>query len=145
MPGAGDYLFYQRHYTQKCTDANILATTDYSAGNGTAVLSAKSANHQLFIQKISVSVTTYSAKTWTFQDSAGTPVPGAVGSIPAAAPTTAGDAQFVWDFGPKGWPLTIATNLLLKMSAAGAAAQVHIEAYEKIGQTIAYDSGASKQ
>lgn len=139
MPSAGDYRFYQGHYSDKTTDVAILAATDYSTGDGTAIISAKSANHQLFIQKITISITTYSAKTWTFNDSAGTPVPVAHISIPAAAvalPSESGDITF--DFGPKGFALTLGKNLLLDMSAAGAAGIIHIEAYEKLGAVISY-------
>jgi hypothetical protein len=141
----GDYLYYQRQYGTLSADAAILTSTDYSAGNGTAIVSAKNANYTVFIQKILVSVTTYAAKTWTFQDSAGTPVPGGFISIPAAAPTAAGDATYEIDFGPKGWALTVGKNLLLKMSAAGAAALVHVECYQQ--QTAALDTraGASLQ
>lgn len=143
---AGDYMFYKRQYTDKTADIQILAGTDYSGGDGTAVVSVKSANHRLYIQKIEISITTYSAKTWTFQDSAGTPVPIAHVSIAAAAEAHVSESgTMVYDFGPKGLPLSLGKNLLLDMSAAGAAGMIHIEAYEKLDATISYLAGASAQ
>lgn len=141
----GDYAFYRRQYSDKTTDLSILAGTDYSASNGTAVVSPKTANHRLYIQKITVNPSTYAAKTWTWQDNAGTPVAFAFDSIPATAPTAGGDCAYVHDFGPKGRALTIGVALLLKMSAAGVAGGVHIEAYEKLDATIASEAGAASQ
>lgn len=137
---AGDYLHWQFQHTRKVTDTFVLTTTDFTAGDGTAVISAKSANHRLYIQKILVSITTYAAKTWTFQDSASTPVPIGLVSIPAAAPTTGGDVVYEIDFGPTGIALTKGKNLLLKMSATGAAGAIHIEAYEKLEGAVAQAS-----
>lgn len=129
----GDYGFFAKRWgTDKAANRNILAATDYTSA--TAVVSVKSANHQLFIQRITFSPTTYAAKTWTFQDSAGTPIPAGFMSIPASAPTTGGFSdQYILDFGPEGYPLTVGKDLNLIMSAAGAAGSLHIEAYEKVG------------
>jgi hypothetical protein len=141
MPSFGDYAGYQNHYSNKSTDLAVLAATD-----DTTLITAKSANHRIYVQKIVVNITTYSAKTWLFKDSAGTPVDKALISIPAAAvalPSESG--SMVIDFGPKGTPLTLGKNLLLDVSAAGAAGTIHVEAYEKLEGVIAYDSGASLQ
>lgn len=138
---AGDYRFYQRQYTDKSTDLVVAAATD-----DTTILTAKSANHRIYVQKIAINISTYSAKTWQFEDSAGTPVPVANLSIPAAAvalPSESG--TIVFDFGPKGLALTLGKNLLLNVSAAGAAGQIHVEAYEKLDATVSYLAGASAQ
>lgn len=138
---AGDYRFYQRQYTDKSTDLNVLAATD-----DTTLITAKSVAHQIFVQKISVNISTYSAKTWQFEDSAGTAVPIANLSIPAAAVALNSESStIVYDFGPKGFPLTVGKNLVLNVSAAGAAGQIHVEAYEKLGSVINHLSGASLQ
>lgn len=138
---AGDYAFYKRQYTDKTTDFVAVAATD-----DTTLISAKSAGHTLFIQKITVNITTYSAKTWTFKDSAGTPVPIGHISIPAAAVALPSESNsMVIDFGPKGLALTVGTNLLLDVSAAGAAGAIHIEAYEKLTAVTSYLAGASSQ
>lgn len=138
---AGDYAFYRRQYSDKTTDLNVVAATD-----DTTIITAKSAKHTIFVQKITVDITTYSAKTWLFKDSAGTPVPVAAISIPAAAVALPSESNsIVFDFGPKGIALTEGKNLLLDVSAAGAAAFVHVEAYEKLTGVLAYDAGASSQ
>ena|SRR3990167_6635984 len=134
---AGDYKSYRQIYSAKTYDGTILAATD----DQTDLLTVKSANHRIFIQKIAVSVTTYSAVTWTFQDDAGTPVVIAHVSIPATAPTAGGDGGTItWDFGPEGTPLTTGNNLDLAMSAAGAAGRIHIEAYERLVGPVAVAS-----
>ena len=138
---AGDYLQHQFNHTRKIKDLFILAATD----DQTDVIAVKSANHRIYIQKITVAITTYAAKTWTFQDDASTPVPIWHISIPAAAPTTAGDATHEIDFGPTGIALTLGKNLDLDVSAAGAAGAIHIEAYEKLEGVIAAFGGASNQ
>ena len=141
MPSFGNYAGYQNHYSNKSMDLTVLAATD-----DTTLITAKSANHQIFVQKITVNITTYSAKTWTFKDSTGTPVEIAHISIPGAAVALPSESNsMVIDFGPKGTPLTLGMNLLLDVSAAGAAGRIHVEAYEKLGATISYLAGASAQ
>lgn len=127
----GDYGHWQRFHTSRNTDLTVLAATD-----DTTLIAVRSAGHQLWIQKIVISITTYSAKTWLFKDSAGTPVDVAFISIPAAAVALRSESgDIVFDFGPQGLPLTIGKDLLLDVSAAGAAGRIHVEAYEKIGTT----------
>ncbi len=141
MPSFGDYVGYQNHYSNKTTDLTVLAATD-----DTTLITAKSANHQIFVQKITITISTYSAKTWLFKDSAGTPVELDLVTIPAAGVALPSENNsIVLDYGPKGTPLTLGKNLLLDVSAAGAAGRIHVEAYEKLGAVIAYDSGASLQ
>ena len=128
-----DYLHLQFQHTRKTTDLTVLAATD-----DTTLITVKSANHQLYIQKITISITTYSAKTWLFKDSAGTPVELALISIPAAAVALKSESGTIeFDFGPTGTPLTLGKNLLLDVSAAGAAGRIHVEAYEKLGAAVA--------
>lgn len=135
MPG--DYGTYQDTYSSKNTDLTVLAATD-----DTTMITPKSANHQIFIQKISVAITTYAAKTWTFTDSAGTPVPIGFISIPAAAVALASESNnyTIFDFGPAGTPLTKGKNFVLDVSATGAAGVVHVEAYERLIGPVAQAS-----
>ena len=139
---AGDYLQHQFNHTRKIKDLFILAATD----DQTDVIAVKSANHRIYIQKITVAITTYSAKTWTFQDDASTPVPIWHISIPAAAVALPSESNtMVADFGPTGVALTLGKNLDLDVSAAGAAGVIHIEAYEKLEGVIAAYGGAANQ
>lgn len=128
----GDYGHYQRFHTSRNADVNLVVGT---AGPVT-VIAARSAGHQTFVQKIVVSINVYSAKTMTFQDTAGTPVLLGLFSIPAAAAALVSESgQIILDFGPQGIALTIGKDLNLVLSGAGIGAAIHVEAYEKIGTT----------
>lgn len=138
---AGDYKFNQLTYRSRVTDSFVLVATDYTTA--TALITVRNANYTIYVQRIVVAPTTYAAKTWTFQDSAGTPVPVAFISIPATAGTTGADAEFVFDFGPTGIALTTGKNLNIIMSATGAAGAIHIEAYEKITLPVMAGAGTT--
>ena len=126
---------YREYNKDKSTQLIMLAATDDQA----SFIAPKTANHRLFIQRIVCSITTYAAVTWTFQDSTGTPVPIYHISIPASAPTAAGDSSghFCIDFGAEGVGLTLGQGLTLNVSAAGAAGIVKVEAYERLGAAVA--------
>jgi len=112
-----------------------------AATSGTVELKAvRSANHRLYIRHIIVTVSTYSAKTLTFQDDAGTPVPLGLMSIPGTAPTGGGNQEYRYDWCDSGTPLTTGTNLDLVLSGAGVAARIHIEGYEVIETPMAMGS-----
>jgi len=138
---AGDYEKYRRHYER--IDADLVVATG-NAGPST-LKTVRNANYTIYVQKIKVSVTTFSAKTWTFKDSAGTPVPGAVISVPASEATVPGIQDYEFDFGAAGYPLTQGKDLVLAYSAAGAAGIVHVEAYQrKTAVTYIGDTSANQ-
>jgi len=128
----GDYLRYQHFFTAKVTDFIIIAG---DAGATRVLITPRSANESLFIQKISVYPTTYAAVLLTFQDSAATPIKIGQLSIPAAAPTVGSD--HVLDFGPTGFKLTAGKTLDVVTGGTGLACSLHIEAYEKLGVVAA--------
>ena len=130
---AGDYLFYQRRYSSKIADTDILVGTQ----NYTDVITPKSANHRIYIQKITLSITTHFDGVMTFDDDGSGP-PIAVYTDEATAATTGqGHVPIVWDFGPTGRPLTTGANLDITQSAAGIVGVVHIEAYERLANPVA--------
>lgn len=129
----GDYNRFKHFYTNKTTNSD-LATGD--AGKA-GVITAKSASHQIFVQKITWNPVTVAAQVVLIRDSAGTPV--VIATVPASQAT-----PIVFDFGPEGVPLTVGKNLDFS-NTAGPAAKVHVEAYEKLGATINYLAGASSQ
>ena len=130
MSGAGDYVHYKNLYSDKTTDAEILVGTTALAN----VIAPKSSSHQIWIQKITLSITTHFATTATFDDDGS----GAVVAQHTDAAAGAGVLSVVvWDFGPKGTPLTVGANLDIAIGSAGLVARVHIEAYEKLGATVA--------
>lgn len=79
----------------------------------------------IYLQKISVMVTTDNAATQTFQDTAGTPIKA------ASTKVSPGIGPIVFDFGPDGFPLTEGEGLDHANSAAGLAGAVTITAYRK--------------
>lgn len=90
-----------------------------------SVIAAK-AGYTLYIQQITLSVTTDNAATQTFQDTADTPVP------IATSKASPGLGPIVWDFGADGMALTEGKGLSLKSSGAGMAAAVTVLAYRKL-------------
>ncbi len=99
----------------------FIATTDSSV----ITLATGTTNDTIFVQKIHIEVTTSNAQTWTFQDSAGSPVP----IVPSVS--TASVAHFDFDFGPNGVPCTVGTNFNVSISGAGAAGWIAWEGYSK--------------
>ncbi len=136
---AGDYLQYKGKHSNKTTDLDMPTGTPSAFPNAIAV---KSAAHQLFIQKIVLSITTHVAgDVYTFDDDGSG---GVIAShIDVAAGATALDV-ITWDFGPEGMALTVGANLDAYHTTTGVA-RVHIEAYEKLVTSISYLSGASLQ
>lgn len=134
---AGDYIHYQSNYTKKILDRQIVAADDTTALNN--LITPKSANHALVIQRIVFYETTESnGKTLTFQDDASTPVLlGKYSSTTAAAgiPKSA-----VFEYGPTGYQLTTGKNFDVVVSAAGMAGALHVEGYEKLVGPVAQAS-----
>ena len=126
---AGDYTHLQFQHTRKIADVDILTGTAAYAD----VIAAKSANHRVYIQKITLSITTHAADVYLFDDDGAGP--------PIAAHTDAAagagvPSVVVWDFGPTGRPLTLGANLDVSHSSTGVAI-AHIEAYERLEGVVA--------
>lgn len=131
---AGDYTHLQFQHTRKILDRQIVAADDTTALNN--ILTPKTANHQLYIQKLTFHETTESnGKSLTFQDDTSTPIViGKYSSVTAAAGIP---KSLVLDYGPTGYALGIGKNLDVVVSAAGIAGALHIEAYEKLANPVA--------
>lgn len=131
---AGDYLHWQLQYRRKNLDRQIVAADDTTALND--LITPKSANHQLFIQKLVFYETTESnGKNLTFQDDSTTPILlGKYFSVTAAAGIP---KSLVLDFGPTGYGLGVGKNFDVVVSAAGIAGALHVEAYEKLATPVA--------
>jgi hypothetical protein len=108
------------------------------SGNGVVATGDSATKHlvpastleTLFIQKIHVEIITGSAKTWTFQDTANTPVVIAIVDT-TSAPSDTKVGHWDKDFGPEGYPLTEAKGLDMAISGAGAAGNITWEGYAK--------------
>ncbi len=136
---AGDYLQYKGKFTNKTVDIDMPTGTPSTFPNAIAV---KSASHQLFIQKITLSITTHVAgDVYTFDDDGSG---GIIAHVLDEAEGAGVPDVITWDFGPEGMALTVGANLDASHTSTGVA-RVHIEAYEKLGATIGYLAGASLQ
>lgn len=136
---AGDYEFYKRQYTRKEASGAVA-----SGATANVYTAAKSASHRIFVQKVTISITTHAnAKSITIRDTNSSPVVlGVVADQTAAAGV---EDVLVFDFGPRGFALTLGKGLDIISEASGPAFSYEVEAYEKLDATIAYDAGASLQ
>lgn len=129
----GDYGFYQRQYASKNANVDILTGTAAYAD----VITPKSANHQIYIQKITLSITVHAADTYTVDDDGAGP---AIAVHLDVTPQAAGvPSVVVWDFGPQGRPITKGANVDVSHSSTGVA-NMHIEAYERLVGPVAMAS-----
>ena len=125
---AGDGYLRKRQIFGNNSATQNVGTAD--AGPFT-LITAKT-NYTVFVQTVTIRVTTGSAGvTWSLADSGGTAVP-VTGSVAVAnAP-----AEFDVDFGADGMALGAGKNLVLTLSAAGAAGSVSAEAFQKLSAVI---------
>lgn len=129
---AGDYLHWQFQFSRKIADTDILTGTAAYAN----VLSPKSADHQLYIQKITLSITAHAADVYTFDDDGAGP---AIAVHTDAAAGAGVPSVVTWDFGPTGRPITKGANLDISHSSTGVAI-AHVEGYEKLVGPVAVAS-----
>lgn len=102
----------------------LLATDDYSSTP--YHFAVGQAKWTIFIQRITLGITTDNAATLSFQDTAGTPV------VAAKSRASPGLGPISWDFGQEGFPLTEGKGLDIKNSAAGLACSITIQAYRRL-------------
>lgn len=127
MESSGEYLWYRQHNRDVSTELTVTAAT-----GDTVLVTATTANHTIFVQCIIAYITTDAAQSWSFEDTAGTPVQ--VGEIPASP----GDnTRWPFDWGAEGLPLTEGTNFNLNVSAAGLAGRIKVYAYQRLTSAVA--------
>jgi hypothetical protein len=120
-------LEHRRRYKDVSVSYTILAATDYTTAS--SKITGK-AGYTIYIQKITVGVTTDNAATQLFQDSAGTPIE------VAKTKASPGLGPIDFDFGDEGFALTEGKDFQHKMSAAGLAASITVMAYMKPTGTL---------
>ena len=134
----GDYLQLQRENIPFAVNATITAT----AQAATAAVTVRSANHQIFVQRITLSITAHAnAKVaLTVQSSNGTPV--VIASRTDLTAAAGVPDVIVWDFGPVGIPVAVGENLdwLWSTGGSGPTGRAHIEGYQKLANTVAVAS-----
>jgi hypothetical protein len=130
-----DYRDLQQHHSAVVADLTLTSTSDSDPDN-TDVVAVRSANHQIYVQKITLSITTHgNSVVFTVQDDATTPVVIAAHTDATAA---AGVPSVVhWDFGTVGTPLTLGKNLDVTLNGGTIQGRVHIEGYQKLGAVVA--------
>jgi hypothetical protein len=119
---------------------------DGGAVTATAVQAVKSANHQIYIQRVHVSHLTHAdGKLLTIQDAAGTPVKFVDYLDDAESDTTWGSDYKTWDFGPEGVPITAGKNLdyVANTGGSGFLARVVVEGYQKLVSPVTITNAAS--
>lgn len=118
-----DYGYYRAQYHSANVIEKVLAADTAT----TTAITAKTARHTIFVQRILLSVSTDAAQSLTFQDTAGTPI------VAGKSPASPGlGIEVVCDFGPEGLALTEGKNLQKVISGAGLACQVSYEAYQRV-------------
>lgn len=123
MGNKSDYGYIRSVLYQDVSSQTRVAAADTAT---VTPITHKDANHQVFVQRILMAVSTDAAQTLTFQDTAGTPVViGKSKSSPGLG------ICIVADYGPDGIGLTKATDLQYVISGAGLGCVVNIEAYQK--------------
>jgi hypothetical protein len=110
--------------------ANVDASTSgvlLAADTTKTTITALSAKHTIFVQKLTTVITTSAAQVITIKDSNGTAI--VIGSIASGA---ALGSVYTVDFGARGVQLTEGKDLLIVPAAAGPALTYAIEAYQKL-------------
>lgn len=111
---------YRVIHSDASTSGNVVAATAT-----TTAIAALSAKFTIFVQKLTIVITTSAANIITIKDSAGTPV--VIGSIAASA---ALGSVYTIDFGSRGFALTEGKDLVMAQTA-GPAYSYTVEAYQK--------------
>lgn len=121
---------YRRHYQDISGDTTLAA-----AGGDATLVTVKDQYHTLYIQRIVVYFTTDAAQSAAFEDSNSTP------KKIFECTTSPGD-ETRWEafFGERGVSLTEGKNFVLNVSAAGLAAHIEWEGYQKLTAVTAADN-----
>lgn len=109
---------WYRSVYRDASSSGVVAAASAGASN---VVPVPDANSTLYVQSVTISITTSAAQTITVQDSAGTPV--AIAVVPASA-----TGPFRVDFGPKGFGVTQGKQINIA-GTAGPAYAYSFEAY----------------
>ena len=139
MPG--DYFHLQSQYTRK-VGYDYITATEQTTRLPTGWTAVKSAQHQQFVQRIFLSITTHAnAKVaLTVQSSNGTPV--VIASRTDLTAAAGVPDVIVWDFGPQGIPVALgeSVRVLWSTGGSGPVGCMTIEGYEKLVGPVAIAS-----
>lgn len=110
--------FYQDASTQ---------TTVAAADSTDVTLITCKTNHTIYVQRIVAYITTSASQSWSFEDTANTPL-----KIAEITSPPGDETRWDFDFGDEGIALTQGKNFVLNMSGAGLAGTVKVYAYQKL-------------
>jgi hypothetical protein len=137
MISGGDNLVVQKEHGQQPFWVDV----DLVSGGGTLLTkTARSTNHQIYIQKIVLSIHTHAnTKVFTVTASAGAPANIAAHTDLTAA---AGVPSVVeWDFGPHGVALAAGASMVVATTATSSMVGVaHIEGFQRLAVPVAVAS-----
>jgi hypothetical protein len=121
-----DQIRFNLTFYQDVSTSGAMATGDDRSGTPLAVIAPPTvATKQIFIIKITFTVTTVAAKTVSFQDSTGSPV------VIAEVPASQAVGPVTFDFGPDGYALPVGAGLNLANSGAGVGGAYSVTAYQR--------------
>lgn len=125
----------QSQYGKLTANAAITGTEQLT----TAALTARNSSYQIYVQKITLSITTHvNAKVaLTVQSSNGTPV--VIASRTDVTAAAGVPDTIVWDFGPEGIPIVKGENVnwLWSTGGTGPTGSAHIEGYQRLVGPVA--------
>lgn len=126
-----------RTYFRDVSGSSTLLATDDLSTNARHLVPAR-VGFTIYINRLTVMVSTDHAATQLFQDTAGTPV------IIAKTKASPGLVPIEYEYGEEGVALTPDKGFDMKNSGAGLAANVHWEGYMKLTEGTAITADALK-
>lgn len=139
---AGDYTKFQRHHGAVIVDYDVTILQSQTA----VLVTPRNVNQQVYLQSVRFFPKAYPAAPVTISVTDSTGLVVGTLTVPAAAPGLGGvSGEMYLDYGPTGSPLTLGATLSCVFSAPGLSGRLHIEGYQRQGQTISISLASSLQ
>jgi hypothetical protein len=136
MPG--DYQRYLRLYSNLLTNLALGPVQTFYP----SAITVKKSVYQIWLQSMNLVVTNYVAGTIQVVGDVSGTVYGEF-NIPAVAPAAGASAQYFIDYGPEGWAAQLGENIDIDGVPDGFTGLLHIDAYQRLGQTVCAPSGGN--
>lgn len=121
--------WYRRVYQDISGALVATASTDDSA-----LVTCRGTAWTVFLQHLTIAVTTQANTFWSFEGTGGTPILFVTATNPAVG------TVYDIDFGAEGVPLDAGDSFLLDVAATGIAGSIAWEGYQKQTGVIAHDA-----
>jgi len=129
--------WYRKVNQDASTNATLTAASDDTTLIDISALTNASSNSTIYVQRIEAWMTTSTTATWAFKSSTSGKQVFNITASPGAS------TNWGIDYGAAGIPLTESEDLVLDVSATGAAGSVVVEAYIKQTSNITASTVAS--